>query len=123
MHLYPAVTVRHYPAASMAHGILGWQVRRQHDSSSLHSRGQRDRSAVDDEAALAEVMQGARAFTRRVDPGLEHFEHEEIVPRRHAGVGDAALEAGVTLVDQRWRDLPGRPRREAKGGELVEAPA
>jgi hypothetical protein len=29
------------------------------------------------------VMQSARALARRVDPGLEHFEHEEIVPLRH----------------------------------------
>ena len=40
-------------------------------------------SAIDHEAALAKVMQGARVFARRVDPGLEHLEHEEIVPRGH----------------------------------------
>src|SRR3989344_9516753 len=69
----------------------------------LHPRWQCDRAAINHEAALAKMVNGARVLARRINPGLEYFEHEKVVAFGHARVGHAAFEAGVTLLDQRRR--------------------
>lgn len=70
------------------------------------------------ESALPAVVKGARL----VDPGdvrLDDFPNEEAVFLHHALVMQAALEARVTLVDQRGLHPVGFSCRQPRGGKLV----
>ncbi len=58
-------------------------------------------------------------FLGRIDPGLEHFEDENIVLGRQPHIDDLALEIGITLLDERRLDAGRGHRRQAKLLELV----
>ena len=65
------------------------------------------------------MVNGLRIFLRRIDPGLEHFEDEEIVLVDETGIGHLAFEIGETLGYQRRRHALGWRRRQTKSIELL----
>lgn len=68
-------------------------------------------------------MECARILAGRVNPGLEHFKHKEVVAVHQPRIDHAAFQVGVALGDQ-WRvDQRSRRRRQAKGFELVHTSA
>ena len=91
----------------------------EHRRRLFHPRWQPDRRARDGEGAVAAVVDCLRILAGWIDPGLDHFQHEEVVAVDHAGVDDAAFQAGVALGDQRRRHQRGRLRGQTEARELV----
>ena len=85
-----------------------------------HFGGQLNCPAGNHEGAPSEMMNGPRAFHRRVDPRLDYFKDEEAIPGDHPGIDNLAFEIRIALVNQRRLDSPGGHRRETKSRELVD---
>lgn len=66
------------------------------------------------------MMNRLRIFLRGIDPALEHFQYEKVIPVHKTGIDYLALEIGETFGHQ-WRRHPfGRPGRQSECRELVE---
>jgi hypothetical protein len=81
------------------------------------------RPARHHELAFALVMYRPGPFPRRVNPRLDDFQDEEIIFGDEFRIPDLAFQAGITFGDERGLDARGGHGREAKGLELVHAPA
>jgi hypothetical protein len=83
-----------------------------------HLRLELDHGAIHHELAEAAVMDGFRIFLLRVDPGLHHLEHEQVVFVDEATIGHPAFKIGKTLGDQGRTHARGLARRQAEFFEL-----
>jgi hypothetical protein len=93
------------------------------DSSSAHARLQREARPVDHELAVTAVMNGLRLLLRRIDPGLQHFEDEQIIVFDEAPVGYLAFQVGETFGDERRLDARGRQPGQAVLFKFVDRAA
>jgi len=69
-----------------------------------HPRLQRDRLAVDDERAVAVMVDGPCVLVLGVPPGFDHFEDEEPVFVGERRILDLAFEVDEALGDERGTD-------------------
>src|ERR1039457_5770502 len=69
------------------------------------------------------MVNGLRILLRRIGPGLEHFENEQVVAVDQPPIGDSAFEIGETLRHEWRRHALGRERRQVDRGELIEIAA
>src|SRR5271157_4471922 len=88
-----------------------------------HSRLQLDHLAIHSEPAVSVMVDGLRILLRRIDPGLEHFQDEEIVLVDETGIGHLAFEIGETFGHQRRRHALGWRRCQTESLELLHVPA
>src|ERR1035438_8640511 len=84
-----------------------------------HSRLQLDRLAIQRKPAVSMVVNGLRIPLRRVDPGLEDLQNEEIELVNEPGIDHLAFEIGETLGHQRRRYAFGWRLRQTESLELV----
>jgi hypothetical protein len=98
-------------------------MRKHKDSSSAHARLQREARPVDHELAVTAVMNGLRLLLRRIDPGLQHFEDEQIIVFDEAPVGYLAFQVGETFGDERRLDARCRQPGQAVFFKFVDRAA
>src|SRR5579862_2124856 len=85
-----------------------------------HPRLQLDCPSVDDECAIAAMMDRLGSFLGRIRPRLEHFENEDVEFLHQTRIDDPALEIGEALGNERRCNTNGRQLSEAKRAEFVD---
>ena len=65
------------------------------------------------------MMNRSRPFLRRINPGPDDFQNEEVVFRDQRCINNLAFQAGIALLNKRSLDELGGYGRESKFLELV----
>lgn len=86
---------------------------------SWHSGCQRDCPSIDDELAVTVMVDRLRVLLRRIDPGFDYFENEQVVLADKPRINDLAFEVGKALGNERRGNLFGRNCRQTESLELV----
>jgi hypothetical protein len=84
-----------------------------------HSGRQVQRLPIHDKIAVASVMNRLGIFLPRVAPGLQDFEHKQVVFIDQPRFDHLAFQVGKTRRQQRRRNLLRRQLRQTEGLELV----
>jgi hypothetical protein len=78
-----------------------------------------DVPSVDGEFAVSAVVKGLAILLRWIDPSLQHFENEHVIPIHETCVGYFAFEIGKAFSDERGPYRCGWYFGQSKGSEFV----